>query len=66
MANMKASAILDYMDYRKWRSALFLNLSLLAFGSLLAKIAANFSSGKPGFAGIRVMLSEIYIANIVS
>jgi hypothetical protein len=42
------------MEYRKWRSALFLNLSILAFGALLAKIATNFGSGKPGFAGIRV------------
>lgn len=51
---LTSSAILGYMEYWKWRSALFLNLSLLAFGSLLAKIVANFASGKPGFARIRV------------
>ena len=47
-------AVIGYMEYRKWRSTLFLNLSVLAFGALLAKIGTNFAAGKPGFAGIRV------------
>lgn len=46
-------SILSYIDYRHWRSNLFLNISILILGALLAKVAGNFISGKPGFAGIR-------------
>jgi hypothetical protein len=54
MGNMDTDPIVKYLADRKWRSSIFFNISVLLLATLLAKIAANFVSGEPGFAGFRV------------
>lgn len=51
---LNSEAVISYMVYRQWRSSVFFNMSVLLFGALLAKIATNFVSGEPGFAGLRL------------
>ena len=47
-------AVISYLQSRRWRSTIFLNLSILVLGALIAKIVTNFVSGEPGLAGFRV------------
>jgi hypothetical protein len=54
MGNMETDPIVSYLAERKLRSSIFFNISVLLLATLLAKIATNFVSGEPGFAGFRV------------
>lgn len=40
---------------------MFLNLSILALGAMIAKIVTNFVSGEPGLAGFRVSNGRILL-----
>ena len=51
---MEAESIVSYLAHRKCRSSIFFNIAVLVFAGLLAKLATNFASGQPGFAGFRV------------
>jgi len=55
MENKDSDATIAYLTYLQWRSSVFFNLSVLIIGAMLAKIATNFVSGEPGFAGFRVV-----------
>jgi len=55
MENKDPDATIAYLTYMQWRSSVFFNLSVLIIGAMIAKIATNFISGQPGFAGFRVV-----------
>lgn len=54
-------AVISYLQSRRWRSTMFLNLSILALGAMIAKIVTNFVSGEPGLAGFRVSNGRILL-----
>jgi len=57
MENKDPDATIAYLTYMQWRSSVFFNISVLIIGAMIAKIATNFISGQPGFAGFRVVPS---------
>ena len=61
--NMDSGAIISYLEMRKWRSTLFLNLAIVTLGTLIAKVVTNFASGEPGLAGIRVEHGKFFMAD---
>jgi len=61
MENKDTDTTIAYLAYRQWRSGVFFNISVLIIGAMLAKIATNFVSGEPGFAGFRVVPLNKYV-----
>ena len=59
-------SIVAYLAYRKWRSSGFFNIALLLLAALIAQVATNFLSGKPGIGGIRVLFPHINQVNYCS
>ena len=59
-------AVISYLQARKWRSTVLLNLSILALGAMIAKIVTNFVSGEPGLAGFRVCTCSDFFFNFIS
>jgi hypothetical protein len=63
---MDTESIVSYLVYRKWRSSLFFNIALLLLAALIAQVATNFLSGKPGMGGLRVSLHTTLLTYIFS